>query len=131
MLPPIVFAQVAVSLCPSALLAHVALECPSRTRNLCIQQYPPGGVAAVRLATLVMRAVTFATSAALASVRDCRVVRSAVAAAAMSSRYPSSRAKVLSVRFTLSSVSMALAVEVSMAVPEARSWPFWAMWAAR
>jgi hypothetical protein len=44
MLPPIVFARVAVSLCPSALLAHVALECPSRTRNPCVQQYPPGVV---------------------------------------------------------------------------------------
>jgi len=68
-----------------------------------------------------VRAVTFATSAALASVRECRVVRSVVAAAAKLSRYPSSRANVPSVRSTLSSAIRAFAVEGRMAVPEARS----------
>ena len=47
MLPPIVLARVSASLWPSALLAQVRLECPSRTQNQCVQQYPPGMVGRV------------------------------------------------------------------------------------
>ena len=41
-LPPMGFARVAVSWCPSALLVHVALEWPTLTRYPCVQQYPFG-----------------------------------------------------------------------------------------
>ena len=41
-LPPMMLACMAVSLCPSALLVHVALVWPGLTRYPCVQQYPLG-----------------------------------------------------------------------------------------
>ncbi len=122
-LPFIVLERVAASLCPSALLLHVALSCPLRTRYPCVQQYPPTakvlsavvpplrflpveGVwlvflalakmvyVAVREATLVVRVAMLAVSVALVSMSCAKVDRSVVAAAARLSRYPSSRVKV-------------------------------------
>ncbi len=150
-LPPMMLARVAASLCPSAFELHVALEWPVTTRKPCVQQYPlgsmplhglagclsfaalagcAGGVlpdkrrvyAVVSATRLAVRAATFAVRVALFSTNWVSVVFSVVAAAAKLSRYPSRRAKVLSGMGDSSMVVTALAVPPKDDVPAASCW---------
>lgn len=120
-----VLAHVAVSLCPSFLLVHMALVCAHFTLYPCVQQYPFGLMlgwggrwvhccvgpltpvttplarsvyADVREATLAVSIVTLAVSVALFLMSYWSVVHSVVAAAARLSRYPSRHVKVFSGR---------------------------------
>ena len=80
-LPPIMLARVAVSLCPSFLLVHVALECPRLTLYPCVQQYPVGsreacggrrvvGVAVCGVGAPFPRSVNAVVSAATLAVSE-------------------------------------------------------------